>query len=199
MIPCVPRSGLLGHPCLRTQAAINAEAACCTGRARLEAKSLHTQCTRNFLSRVRSLCNQLMNGPGASSAAQLLIHKGGSGSQPIIHNYLLLRTFSMHTKRGADRANRRQSPVFQHCHPQRRRFFPHQRNLRSGPCPPGARTALSGGHSFKPHANCFEPVGTTRFREIGKTIQPERGKLLAWNNRVPDRRPNPATIYHEGV
>lgn len=80
------------------------------------------------------------------------------------------------------------------------------------------------GQEFKPHTDYFEPQGTdfqrycsiagqrtwtfmiylndvaaggaTRFREIGKTIQPERGKLLAWNNRLGDGTPNPATIHH---
>lgn len=43
-----------------------------------------------------------------------------------------------------------------------------------------------------------EPVagGATRFLKINKIIQPERGKLLAWNNRLPDGRPNGATIHH---
>jgi prolyl 4-hydroxylase len=40
--------------------------------------------------------------------------------------------------------------------------------------------------------------GATRFRATGKTIQPEAGKLLAWNNLLPDGRPNPATL-HQGM
>lgn len=40
--------------------------------------------------------------------------------------------------------------------------------------------------------------GATRFKSIGKTIQPELGKLLAWNNLLPDGRPNPATL-HQGM
>lgn len=79
------------------------------------------------------------------------------------------------------------------------------------------------GQEFKPHTDYFEPGGAdferfcsvagqrtwtfmiylndvaaggaTRFREIGKTIQPERGKLLAWNNRRADGSPNPATLH----
>ena len=43
-----------------------------------------------------------------------------------------------------------------------------------------------------------EDGGATRFKTIGKTIQPERGKLLAWNNLLPDGRPNPATL-HQGM
>ena len=80
------------------------------------------------------------------------------------------------------------------------------------------------GQEFKPHTDTFEPGGydfylhtarggqrtwtamvylnepedggATRFKAIGKTIQPESGKLLAWNNLLPDGEPNPATIHH---
>ena len=82
------------------------------------------------------------------------------------------------------------------------------------------------GQEFKPHTDTFEPGGydyyvhtaetgqrtwtamiylnepeeggATRFKTIGKTIQPEAGKLLAWNNLLPDGRPNPATL-HQGM
>ena len=82
------------------------------------------------------------------------------------------------------------------------------------------------GQEFRPHTDTFEPSGAdyflhcaetgnrswtamiylnrpedggaTRFRTIGKTIQPESGKLLAWNNLLPDGRPNPATL-HQGM
>ena len=82
------------------------------------------------------------------------------------------------------------------------------------------------GQEFKPHTDTFEPGGAdfynycgeqgqrswtamvylnepeeggaTRFKAIGKTIQPETGKLVAWNNLLPDRRPNPATL-HQGM
>lgn len=40
--------------------------------------------------------------------------------------------------------------------------------------------------------------GATRFKLIDKTVQPEPGKLLAWNNRLPDGRVNPATL-HQGM
>jgi prolyl 4-hydroxylase len=80
------------------------------------------------------------------------------------------------------------------------------------------------GQEFKPHTDTFEPGGydylvhtadsgqrtwtamiylnepedggATRFKTIGKTVQPEAGKLLAWNNLLPDGRPNPATLHH---
>jgi prolyl 4-hydroxylase len=84
----------------------------------------------------------------------------------------------------------------------------------------------AAGQEFKPHTDTFEPGGydfyvhtagsgqrtwtamvylnqpeeggATRFKAIGKTIQPEAGKLLAWNNLLPDNRPNPATL-HQGM
>lgn len=41
-----------------------------------------------------------------------------------------------------------------------------------------------------------EAGGATRFKAIDKTVQPETGKLVAWNNRRPDQSLNPATIHH---
>ncbi len=88
----------------------------------------------------------------------------------------------------------------------------------------GQRYAV--GQEFKPHTDTFEPGGTayyehcaetgqrtwtamiylnqpedggaTRFKTIGKTVQAETGKLLAWNNLLPDGSPNPATL-HQGM
>jgi prolyl 4-hydroxylase len=82
------------------------------------------------------------------------------------------------------------------------------------------------GQEFKPHTDTFEPAkadyyahcaetgnrswtamiylnvpedgGATRFKAIGKIVQPETGKLLAWNNLLADGRPNPATL-HQGM
>lgn len=82
------------------------------------------------------------------------------------------------------------------------------------------------GQEFKPHTDTFEPGGydylvhtmargqrtwtamiylndpedggATRFKTIGKTVQPESGKLLAWNNLLRDGQPNPATL-HQGM
>ena len=82
------------------------------------------------------------------------------------------------------------------------------------------------GQEFKPHTDTFEPGGfdfylhtaergqrtwtamiylnepaeggATRFKTIGKTIHPETGKLLAWNNLMPDGQPNPSTL-HQGL
>jgi prolyl 4-hydroxylase len=88
----------------------------------------------------------------------------------------------------------------------------------------GQRYAV--GQEFKAHTDYFEPLGVdydrfcsvagqrtwtvmlylnepeaggaTRFKTIDKIIQPETGKLLAWNNRRPDGSPNPSTI-HQGM
>ena len=86
----------------------------------------------------------------------------------------------------------------------------------------GQRYAV--GQEFKAHTDYFEPTGTdfarfcsvagnrtwtimvylnapeaggaTRFKAIDKTIQPEPGKLVCWNNRRADDTPNPATLHH---
>ena len=86
----------------------------------------------------------------------------------------------------------------------------------------GQRYAL--GQEFKAHTDYFEPGGldfnamtrvagqrtwtvmiylnepeaggATRFKTIGKMIQPETGKLLAWSNLRPDGRPNVNTLHH---
>jgi len=49
------------------------------------------------------------------------------------------------------------------------------------------------------YLNVPEDGGATRFKAIGKTIQPEAGKLVAWNNLMPGGgTPNPATM-HQGM
>jgi len=86
----------------------------------------------------------------------------------------------------------------------------------------GQRYAV--GQEFKPHTDYFEPQGAdydkfcsvagnrtwtfmvylnnvqagggTRFKVIGKTFQPETGKLVCWNNRRPDGSCNAATLHH---
>lgn len=86
----------------------------------------------------------------------------------------------------------------------------------------GQRYAV--GQEFKPHTDYFEPNGVdydrycsvagnrtwtamvylnrpeaggaTRFKAVDKTIQPEPGKLVCWNNRRADHSLNPATIHH---
>ena len=82
------------------------------------------------------------------------------------------------------------------------------------------------GQEFKPHTDFFDPTGAdwdkycavagqrtwtfmiylnavtagggTRFVELKKIVHPETGKLLAWNNRLPDGAPNPGTL-HQGM
>ena len=86
----------------------------------------------------------------------------------------------------------------------------------------GQRYAV--GQEFKAHTDYFEPNGAdwskycavagqrtwtlmiylnepqaggaTRFKVIDKLVQPEAGKLLAWNNRRADGSVNPATLHH---
>jgi len=88
----------------------------------------------------------------------------------------------------------------------------------------GQRYAV--GQEFKGHTDYFEPTGAdydrycgvagnrtwtvmiylnepeaggaTRFKAADKIIQPEVGKLVAWNNRRPDGTLNPATL-HQGM
>ncbi len=43
-----------------------------------------------------------------------------------------------------------------------------------------------------------EAGGATRFKTIGKTIEPELGKIVLWNNRLGDGTPNGATL-HQGM
>lgn len=88
----------------------------------------------------------------------------------------------------------------------------------------GQRYAV--GQEFKGHTDYFEPTGVdfdrycaiagnrtwtvmvylnepqaggaTRFKAIDKIVQPETGKLVAWNNRRENGSVNPATI-HQGM
>ncbi len=50
--------------------------------------------------------------------------------------------------------------------------------------------------TFMIYLNDVEAGGATRFKVIDKLIQPERGKLVGWNNRRPDGSVNPATLHH---
>ncbi len=50
--------------------------------------------------------------------------------------------------------------------------------------------------TFMIYLNEPEAGGATRFKAIGKTFQPEAGKLLCWNNRREDGRENPNTLHH---
>ncbi len=59
-------------------------------------------------------------------------------------------------------------------------------------------TSVAGQRTWTFMIYLNEPIagGATRFKTIGKSIQPETGKLVAWNNRRPDGSLNPATIHH---
>jgi prolyl 4-hydroxylase len=46
------------------------------------------------------------------------------------------------------------------------------------------------------YLNTVPAGGATRFKAIDKIVQPERGKLLAWNNRNPDGSVNMASMHH---
>lgn len=50
--------------------------------------------------------------------------------------------------------------------------------------------------TFMVYLNAVEAGGATRFKVIGKTFQPEPGKLVCWNNRRPDGSVNPNTLHH---
>ncbi|MDE8652062.1 prolyl hydroxylase family protein [Novosphingobium album (ex Liu et al. 2023)] len=50
--------------------------------------------------------------------------------------------------------------------------------------------------TFMIYLNDVDAGGATRFRVIDKIFQPERGRLLAWNNRRPDGSLNAATMHH---
>lgn len=50
--------------------------------------------------------------------------------------------------------------------------------------------------TFMVYLNAVEAGGATRFKAIGKTFQPEAGKLVCWNNARPDGSVNPNTLHH---
>jgi prolyl 4-hydroxylase len=79
-------------------------------------------------------------------------------------------------------------------------FRPHTDTFNPGGYDFYVHTANQGQRTWTAMAYLNEPEdgGATRFKKIGKTIQPETGKLLAWNNLNPDGTPNGATI-HQGM
>jgi len=50
--------------------------------------------------------------------------------------------------------------------------------------------------TFMVYLNDVAAGGATRFKEVEKLFQPEQGRLLCWNNRLPDGTVNPATLHH---
>jgi prolyl 4-hydroxylase len=79
-------------------------------------------------------------------------------------------------------------------------FRPHTDTFNPGGYDFIVHTARGGQRSWTAMVYLNEPEegGATRFKTIGKTVQPEIGKLLAWNNLLPDGSPNPATL-HQGM
>lgn len=79
-------------------------------------------------------------------------------------------------------------------------FKPHTDTFEPGGYDYLVHTADSGQRTWTAmiYLNTPEDGGATRFKAIGKTVQPETGKLLAWNNLLPDGRPNPAML-HQGM
>ena len=79
-------------------------------------------------------------------------------------------------------------------------FRPHTDSFNPGGADYFIHCAEAGQRSWTAmiYLNQPEEGGATRFKEIGKTIQPETGKLLMWNNLLPDGTPNGATL-HQGM
>lgn len=50
--------------------------------------------------------------------------------------------------------------------------------------------------TFMVYLNAVKTGGGTRFKVIGKTFQPETGRLVCWDNRRADGSCNPATLHH---
>ena len=79
-------------------------------------------------------------------------------------------------------------------------FRPHTDSFNPGGYDFYVHTERGGQRTWTAMIYLNEPEdgGATRFKTIGKTIQPEAGKLLAWNNLLPDGTPNMATL-HQGM
>jgi prolyl 4-hydroxylase len=50
--------------------------------------------------------------------------------------------------------------------------------------------------TFMAYLNDVDAGGATRFKVVGKTFQPEQGRLVGWNNHRPDGSLNAATLHH---
>ena len=79
-------------------------------------------------------------------------------------------------------------------------FKPHTDTFNPGGADYFIHCAEAGQRSWTAMAYLNRPTdgGATRFKTIGKTIPPETGKLLLWNNLLPDGSPNDATL-HQGM
>lgn len=58
--------------------------------------------------------------------------------------------------------------------------------------------AIAGNRTWTAmiYLNTPDAGGATRFTRVGKTIHPQTGKMLIWNNRKADGSPNPDTLHH---
>ncbi|HWK37115.1 MAG TPA: 2OG-Fe(II) oxygenase [Sphingomonas sp.] len=70
-------------------------------------------------------------------------------------------------------------------------FDPHGADFVTHCTIPGQRT-----WTVMIYLNDVEAGGATRFKAIDKIVQPEAGKLLAWDNLRGDGRVNPSTLHH---
>ena len=79
-------------------------------------------------------------------------------------------------------------------------FRPHTDTFNPGGSDYFIHCAEAGQRSWTAMIYLNEPEdgGATRFKAIAKTVQPEIGKLLLWNNLLPDGSPNSATL-HQGM
>ena len=79
-------------------------------------------------------------------------------------------------------------------------FRPHTDTFNPGGADYFLHCAEAGQRSWTAmiYLNAPDEGGATRFKAIGKTIAPETGKLLMWNNLLADGSPNPATL-HQGM
>jgi prolyl 4-hydroxylase len=79
-------------------------------------------------------------------------------------------------------------------------FRPHTDTFNPGGADYFIHCAEAGQRSWTAmiYLNKPEDGGATRFKAIGKTVQPDVGKLLMWNNLLPDGMPNDATL-HQGM
>jgi prolyl 4-hydroxylase len=77
-------------------------------------------------------------------------------------------------------------------------FKPHTDYFEPGGLDYNRYCSVAGNRTwtFMIYLNAVEAGGGTRFKLIGKTFQPEAGKLLCWNNRHDDGTPNGATLHH---
>lgn len=77
-------------------------------------------------------------------------------------------------------------------------FKPHTDYFEPGGMDYARFCSVAGNRTwtFMIYLNAVEAGGGTRFKVIGKTFQPETGKLVCWNNKRDDGALNAATLHH---